>query len=109
MATVKGPAKRGTTEEQHRSVLYRSVLHASLSRVLDLYHADFSCARSQDPVYTGRSPSCMKGQENESRMDEHCQRYCAKKSFPSLFLALTRTVQEEMIGNEFQCKLCAVS
>ena len=51
----------------------------------------------------------MKGQENESRMDEHCQRYCAKKSFPFVFLALTRTVQEEMFGNEFQCKLCAVS
>ena len=25
------------------------------------------------------------------------------------FLALTRTVQEEMFGNEVQCKLCAVS
>ena len=31
MAIVKGPPKRRKTEEQHRSVLYRSGLYASLS------------------------------------------------------------------------------
>ena len=110
MAIVKGPPKRRKTEEQHRfrALPIRPVCFALMSsRILPRW--SFRRPQPRSSLYGKFFLSCMKGHENDSPMDEQCQRQCVKKSFPSFFLALTRTVREKMFGNEFLCELCVVS